>query len=162
MKAELRFAKPKTDMKIKETKQHVSIGSAENIFFKPKGEVTVGLFPIPEWLKQPKCYLCPHPAKYLLVDASPICSKCLDTMLVGTNVKMREADTSVPITIDIISHSRFEWSTDGEKWYSIWGKNLKPDHPELFLIEMRRAVLSGQPILVECDYDKENKAMRIY
>lgn len=162
MKVELRFAKPKMDAKMKDNKQHISIGSAENVFFKPKGEMNVVLFPIPEWLKQPKCYLCLQPAKYLLPDASPICPKCLDKMFVGANTKMREADTSVPITMDIIAHSRFEWSTEGEKWYSIWGKNLKPDNPELFLIKMRRAVLSGQPILIECDYEKENKTMRIY
>lgn len=162
MKAELRFAKPKMDGKVKETKQHVSISSAENVFFKPKGEMSVSLFPIPEWLKEPKCHLCPQPAKYLLLDASPICPKCLNMMLIGTNVKTRKTDTSIPITMDVITHSRFEWSTDSEKWYSIWGKNIKSDHPELFLTEMRRSILANQPILVECDYDKETKIMRIY
>jgi hypothetical protein len=122
----------------------------------------VGFFPIPEWFKDPKCTLCPNRAKYLLSDASPVCGSCVNKMMVDANRKMREADTSVPITMDVISHSRFEWSCDGEKWYSIWGKNLKPDHPDLFLIELRRAVLSNASFLIECDYEKETKTMRVY
>lgn len=161
MKIELRFAKLKLDKNIKETKQHVTVEAIENVFFKPKRQLIVGLFPIPEWLQNPLC-ICGQTAKYLLEDATAICPECIHKMLSNMNEKMKESDTSIPITMDVITHSRFEWSTDGEKWYSIGGKNLKPENPERFIVEMRQAILNSQPILLECDYEKETKIMKIY
>jgi hypothetical protein len=161
MKIELRFAKPKTEKISKETKHHVTVEAVDNVFFKPSRQIVVSLLPIPEWLQNPAC-ICGQSAKYLLEDATPICPKCVDRMLNSMNKKMKEIDTSIPITMDVITHSRFEWSTDNEKWYSIWGKNIKPDNPEKFVEEIRQAILDKQPILLECDYEKETKIMRVY
>jgi hypothetical protein len=81
--------------------------------------------------------------------------------MVGLNKKESLTDTSIPITMEVIAHTRFEWSTDGEKWYSLMGKNIKVDRSDLFLKELKKCILESHPMNVEADYEKETKEMVI-
>jgi len=91
----------------------------------------------------------------------PICQKCIHQIMAGLNKKESNAETSIPITMEIVIHSRFEWSVDGEKWYSLMGKNIKIDRLEIFLKELKKSILEKHPMNVEAEYAKETKEMTI-
>jgi hypothetical protein len=148
MKVELRIAGSK-------------VGSVQNHVFKPRKSIKVSLLPLPEWLKDPTCHICNQRAKFLLPELNPICQKCVEGMIVGMNKKEVSTDTGIPLTKEVIAHSRFEWSTDGERWYSLWGKGIKPDNFDVFLRDLRKSLLEGSPLFIEAEYDKETKEMRI-
>lgn len=139
------------------------LGSISNVIFKTKKQFKMALFPLPpeEWVGKQTCSLCNGKPDFLQEDMKPICRKCIKQLMVGLNKKESSTDTSIPITMEVIAHTRFEWSTDGEKWYSLIGKNIKVDRSDLFLKELKKSILESHPMNVEADYAKETKEMVI-
>lgn len=137
--------------------------SISNVIFKPIKEFKMTLFPLPpnEWVGKQKCYICNNEPHFLMDSFQPICRECIKSMMKGLNAKEAMIDTNTPITMNVINKTRFEWSLDGEKWYSLMGKNIKSDKPELFLKELRFSMINNKPITIEADYDKETKIMTI-
>lgn len=139
------------------------LGSIENITFKPKSKVKMTLLPLPpkEWVGEQTCSLCGGKPDFLQESMQPICRKCINNMFTGLTKKQSTTETSVPITMEVVTHIRFEWSTDGEKWYSLAGKNIKVEDPNLFLNELKKSILEKRPMNVEADYIKEDRALII-
>lgn len=139
------------------------LGTISNVMFKPTKQFKMRLFPLPpnEWVGEQKCSICGKKPDFLTDDMDPICKKCIATLMVGLNKKESAQSTSIPITWEVVSHSRFEWSLDGEKWYSLMGKNIKVERAELFLKELKKSILEKHTMSVEADYEKETKTMTI-
>jgi hypothetical protein len=149
-------------MKVELRLANAEVGSITNVMFKPRKVFHLSLLPLPtEWIKDPKCNICNGPANFLMEDFKPVCRGCIKGMMKGVNKKDSSTDTSIPITMDVVSRARFEWSTDGEKWYSLMGKGIKPDRPEIFLNELRKSLLENHPMVVEAEYFKEQKEMKV-
>lgn len=140
------------------------LGTIKNVMFKPRGpSFKMSLYPLPptEWVGPQVCDICGGKPDFLKEDSKPICNKCIDKLTRGLNKKESAEEPSIPITLSIISRTRFEWSVDGDKWYSIQGRNLKVDRPKIFLEEVKKSVLESRPMTVEGDYEKETKSMTI-
>lgn len=150
-------------MKIELRIADADLGTVANVVFKPTKQFKMKLFPLPpdEWVGEQKCQSCSGKPDFLTEDMHPICKKCIAVLMVGLNKKESKEETSIPMTWEVVSHSRFEWSLDGEKWYSLMGKNIKIERPELFLKELKKSIISKQPMSVEVDYEKETKTMTI-
>jgi len=149
-------------MKIELRLANTEVGSITNVIFNPRKVFHLSLLPLPtDWVKDPRCHLCNEKADFLMEDFQPVCRKCIKGMMKGVNKKDSTTDTSIPITMDIVFRARFEWSTDGDKWYSLMGKNIKPDQPEVFLKELRKSLLEKHPMFIEAEYFKEKKEMII-
>ena len=64
-----------------------------NHIYVPLRPVSIQLFPIPTFVKTPKCETCQNPAHYLLKQASPICPDCVNKLLENSNrIKKHEFD----------------------------------------------------------------------
>jgi hypothetical protein len=139
------------------------LGTVANMIFVPKKQFRMKLFPLPpvEWVGEQKCSLCGGTPAFLQEDFSPICRKCIDTLMKGITKKTVKQEASIPITWDIVTHTRFEWSTDGTKWYSIAGRNIKVTPQKLFLEELKKSIVEKKPMSVEADYEKETKTMTV-
>lgn len=139
------------------------LGTISNVMFKPQKQFKMRLFPLPpaEWVGEQKCTVCGGKPDFLQESMTPICRKCIDRLMKGVSKKESQQETSIPITWDVVSHARFEWSLDNEKWYSVLGRNLKVDKKELFLIYLKRSIVEKRPMSVEVDYEKETKTMTI-
>jgi hypothetical protein len=131
--------------------------------FAPTKKFSMKLFPLPpiEWVGEQKCSVCGGKPNFLQENMTPICVRCIDQLTKGITKKESKQETSIPITWDVIAHSRFEWSLDGDKWYSVMGKNLKVDKQELFLKELKKSIIEKHAMFVEADYEKETKTMII-
>jgi hypothetical protein len=150
-------------MKIELRIANTDLGTVSNIIFKPNKQFKMKLFPLPpdEWVGEQKCSICSGKPDFLTEDMRPICKKCIAQLMIGINKKESQIETSIPITMEIVSHTRFEWSVEGEKWYSLMGKNVKVDKPDLFLRELKKSIIEKRPMSVEADYEKETKEMTI-
>jgi hypothetical protein len=139
------------------------LGTVSNVMFKPTKQFKMKLFPLPpnEWVGEQKCPNCGGKPDFLTEDMHPICKKCIAVLMVGLNKKESAQSTSIPITWEVVSHARFEWSLDNEKWYSLMGKNIKVDRPEIFLKELKKSIIEKRPMSVEADYEKEIKTMTV-
>ena len=139
------------------------LGTVSNIVFKPIKQFRMALFPLPpdDWVGDQKCTSCGGKPDFLQEDMRPICNNCIDVITRGLNKKESQEEVSIPITIEIISRTRFERSTDNEKWYSVKGQNIKCDRPKVFLEELKRSILDKRPMDVEADYDQATKIMTI-
>lgn len=139
------------------------LGTVANVVFKPNKQFKMKLFPLPpdEWVGEQKCPNCGGKPDFLTEDMRPICKKCIATLMVGLNKKESTQATSIPMTMEVVSHARFEWSLDSEKWYSLMGKNIKVDRPDLFLKELKKSIIEKRPMSIEADYEKEIKTMTI-
>lgn len=139
------------------------LGTVSNVIFTPKKQFKMKLFPLPpdDWVGEQKCSSCGGKPDFLQENMTPICKKCIALLMVGLNKKESKEATSIPITWEVISHSRFEWSLDSEKWYSIMGRNLKVERPEIFLRALKASIISKQPMSLEVDYEKETKTMTV-
>lgn len=150
-------------MKIELRIADADLGTVSNIMFKPNKQFKMKLFPLPpdEWVGEQECSVCGGKPDVLQENMKPICKKCIAQLMVGLNRKESKAETSIPITMEIVSHTRFEWSIGGEKWYSVMGRNIKVDRPDLFLKELKKSILEKRSMSIEADYEKETKEMTI-
>lgn len=150
-------------MKIELRIADADLGTVQNVVFKPKKQFKMVLLPLPpeEWVGKQICSVCGGEPKFLQENMQPICQKCIHQIMTGLNKKESNAETSIPITTEIVAHSRFEWSVDGEKWYSLMGRNIKIYRPEIFLKELKKSILEKHPMNVEAEYAKETKEMTI-
>lgn len=142
---------------------NADLGTISNVIFKPVKQFRMALFPLPpdEWVGDQKCTACGGKPDFLQEDMRPICNKCIDIITRGLNKKESQSEVSIPITTEIISRTRFEWSTDNEKWYSVKGKNIKTDRPEVLLRELKKSILEKRPMDIEADYDQATKIMTL-
>src|SRR5208337_356238 len=133
------------------------LGTVTNVIFAPKKHFNMKIFPLPptEWVGEQKCSVCGGNPDFLQEDYTPICRKCIDTLMKGITKKSVQQETSIPITWDIVTHTRFEWSLDGEKWYSVAGRNIRVTPQKLFLDELKKSIIEKRPMNVEADYEKE-------
>ena len=142
---------------------NVDLGTVINIVFRPQKPFRMRLFPLPptEWVGEQKCN-CGENPDFLTEDMRPICKKCIDTIMRGVVInKIKHEEPSIPITLEIIGNSRFEWSIDGDKWYSIKGKNIKTEQSDLFMQNLKKSIIEKRPMVAEADYDKDKKELTI-
>jgi len=149
----------KIELRIADT----DLGTVINVMFKPSKQFKMKLFPLPpdEWVGEQKCQSCGGKPDFLTEDMRAICKKCISVLMIGLNKKESAQSTSIPITWEVVSHARFEWSLDSEKWYSLMGRNIKVDRVDLFLKELKKSIIEKHPMSVEADYEKEIKTMTI-
>lgn len=150
-------------MKISLRIADTDLGTVSNLVFKPIKQFTMKIFPLPpnEWVGEQKCQTCDGKPDFLTEDMHPVCRKCVEIIMHGLNKKETKQEPSVPITMAIVSTARFEWSVDGEKWYSIKGKNIKSERADLFLKELKKSILEKHPMNIEADYDKDRKELSV-
>jgi hypothetical protein len=150
-------------MKINLRIADTDLGTVTNVVFKPKKHFRMALFPLPpdEWVGPQHCSACGGKPDFLQEDMKPICKKCIDTITRGLTVKEASQEPSIPVTMEVVFSSRFEWSVDGEKWYSIKGKNIKCERPDSLLKEVKKSILEKRPMVLEADYDKDTKTMSV-
>jgi len=132
----------------------------ENTIFVSKTSKSVTFFPIPPFLKNPKCG-CGTKAQFMLEDMSCVCSKCLNKPFVGVELK-KEDDISISLTEWNIRNIKFEWSVNNDRWYTIYGRSLKPRNWKRFLSELKSMILHDKELSLEVDYEKETKILLIY
>ena len=139
------------------------LGTVINTVFKPQKKFTMALFPLPpdEWVGDQKCVNCNGKPNFLTEDIKPICNKCIDVITRGLNKKEMHEEPSIPVAMDVIANSRFEWSSDGDKWYSVKGKNIKTDRPDIFIKDLKKSIITKCPMNVEADYDQATKVMTL-
>jgi hypothetical protein len=140
------------------------LGTVSNVIFEPIKQFSMKLYPLPlsEWVGEQKCSICNGKPDFLTEDMKPICKICISSLMIGLNKKQSKLEPSVPVTADVILKTRFEWSIDGEKWYSVQGRNIKPDRPDLFLEELKKSILEKRVMEFEADYEKETKRMSLF
>ena len=150
-------------MKINLRIADTDLGTVSNVVFKPIKRFSMRIFPLPpdEWVGPQKCTVCEGKPDYLQENMTPICKNCIETIMRGLNKKESSPEPSVPVTMEIVSTARFEWSVDGEKWYSIKGKNIKNERPELFLKELKKSIIEKTPMILEADYDQGAKELSL-
>jgi len=131
-----------------------------NKVYKSDRNIRVKVFPIPNFIKEPKC-LCGKEAIAMEEEMNLICARCLqkklETKVVLTSVK----DMSIPLTEETIKRMRFEWSTDGDRWYYVHGKNLRPSNWDILIERIKKMVVQDAPITLEAEYRKETKELEI-
>jgi len=132
----------------------------KNSTFVSKTSKTVTLFPVPPFLKNPKCK-CGNKTEFMLEDMSCICSECVNKPLVGVKLKT-ENDVSIPLTKYTIRNIKFEWSVNNDRWYTVYGRGLKPRNWNKFLVKLKDMILHDKELSLEVDYDKDKKEMTIY
>ena len=147
------YLRPIAGKKISKTMNHT---------FIPLKPIKIRLYPIPMWLKDPKCETCKGPAAYLLKEATPICAVCLNKIIEKSNRYNQDEELSIPLTMDTIKRFAFEWSVDGNKWYRVYGKNIDTQNEKSFIIKMREGLLQNEPVIFDGDYDQKTKIMTIY
>jgi len=141
--------------------QNVNIQKTRNSIFTPNISKSFTFFPIPSFLNEHKC-ACGKKATVILDDMSCICSECVKDRFKNTNKFEMVEDLSFSLTEITIKKLRFEWSVNQERWYNVYGQNLKPKNWTKFLSKIKDMLLNGKSIILEVEYKKETKEMIIY
>lgn len=94
-------------------------------------------------------------------DMSCVCPKCINKALVGVRLETK-VDVSIPLTKYTIRNIKFEWSVNDDRWYTVYGRGLKPRNWDRFLSELKNMILHDKTLSLEADYDKDRKEMTIY
>lgn len=129
--------------------------------YVPKRDVEIKITPVPPFLKGGKCK-CGKKAKFMLGNLTFICSKCLSSMFADSNELKTMKDVSIPLTEGTLSMLRFEWSLNRERWYNLFGGNIKPRNVKKFLSNVKEMLVKNKTFILEVEYDKENKIMTIF
>lgn len=138
------------------------IKMADNIMFRPKKLKTITMCPIPPFLKGAKCS-CGKKATVMLKDTSTfLCFDCIKEYMIDCTELVKEQDVSIPITKTTILRLRFEWSINGERWYSVYGRNIHPQNWDKFISKVRNIIIDGKMTLLNGDYEREGKKLTIY
>jgi hypothetical protein len=137
------------------------IKRADKTIFVCKSPVTMTILVLPPFVNDAKCK-CGKDAEFMLDDMNFICSDCVGKEFVHSNHMMKEEDISIPLTRITINKIKFEWSVNQSRWYTIWGRNIKPKSWDKFVAKIREIILSGKITMFEGEYDKEKKEMVIY
>jgi len=133
-----------------------------NKLFISEKNIKVKLYPIPNWIKNPKCQ-CGKKADYVLEDVSLICKKCLEDVLNVTTKLYELKDVNIPIIQETIKMLRFEWSTDKNRWYHIRGENIQPANWENFLESIKELITKNKSTLqFNAEYDKNVKTLKLW
>ena len=130
-----------------------------NKVFVPSKPVQITLYPT-IMIENPKCG-CGNEAKYMLEDMSLTCNECLNKMMIHTSILQEKEDTAIPLNEGTIKRLRFEWSPDGERWYSVQGRNLIIGNVNSFIADLRKGIIADVPMETEAEYVKETKKMTI-
>lgn len=133
---------------------------AKNYEFVAEKNLHLVLCPIPEFIGAVKCD-CGEPATVLLNEETYKCNSCLIFLIPHTKLESND-DLSFPITFQTIKEMRFEWSTNGEKWYNVWGRNIETSNWNALLKELKAMALDKKEIEINGSYDPDNKHMQIY
>lgn len=97
----------------------------------------------------------------MLENMSCICSRCVNKPLAGIKLET-EDDVSIPLTKYTIRNIKFEWSVNGDRWYTVYGRGLKPRRWDKFLVRLKDMILRDRELSLNADYDKDKKEMTIY
>lgn len=154
MKIFLRLAKDKEGKKPKTR-------LVENHTFMSKKSLIISIFPLPPFLKDPKCE-CGNPADFVLEDMTCMCNECLNSSLKGVTSLEKNEEISIPLTKRTITRIKFEWSVNGGRWYTLYGRNIKPKNWDRFLPQLREMMMRDKTLTLDGDYKKETKEMVIF
>ena len=141
--------------------QEEKLSKTLNYIYVPESPIRVKVLPIPEFIKDAVCKSCKQPAKFMLEDMTLTCQPCLEQILKSVSTLEKKEDTLVPLTEETLAKMKFEWSTERERWYSIRGIGLKPKNMKSFLETIKKVFISGQFLVCEAEYDKDQKALQI-
>ena len=150
----------KAYLRLGEVKDKDQYKMLNNYSFNSETPKKIICYPIPPFVGEVKCD-CGEPTKFMNKNMQYKCFKCLN-LLIGKTKLQKTLDTSIPITKRTVMKIRFEWSVNGERWYSIYGSRFKPKHWNIFLMEIRELIINKNHIMLEVDYEKETKEMVIY
>jgi len=134
--------------------------SVESLRFVPNYSKEIVILPLPSFVKDPKC-TCGKPASFM-VDIKPICSECLAKEYENSNELQEIPDFSLPYSKTIINKLKFEWSVNQQRWYPVWGKQLRPKDWDDLLEKIRKVILKKTTILLDADWKKDTKELIIY
>jgi hypothetical protein len=136
--------------------------------FVNKDNIMTKVYPIPLDSNNNIAWTCKCGKKAGFLIEDLICVDCLNT-LISQSKLVTEKALIFPSLDKSVKSSVFEWSTNGESWYKIHGRNILYDArvvlPEYekkkrFLDIMEKVLLS-QSQSVECDYSTETKKLTI-
>lgn len=147
-------------LRLAETKKK-KIRIVENYTFTPRESLCITLVPVPSFLENPKCE-CGKPADFMLEDMICICRECLNINFKGITSLQKNNDISIPLTKRTITQIKFEWSVNGSRWYTLYGRNVKPKNWDKFLVQLRTMMLRNKTLNLNADYTKETKEMVIF
>lgn len=146
------------------SKQTLTVRKIEDVFYNTESRVVIRLYPLPKWIKDPTCG-CGRKGDFLIDGAVgfpvPICAECVNNKIPAIKLEKKE-DISFPVTEALIRRLKFEWSTNGDRWYYIHGRSLKPNNWNFFLKKIKKVVLGEGFVTLEVDYKKETKEMRVF
>ena len=138
------------------------IKMAKNTIFKSKEPKMITICPLPSFLKGAKCG-CGKNAKFMFKNMSTfICNGCFEKNMENCTKLVKEEDVSIPITRTTILRLKFEWSINERRWYTVYGRNLRPKNWEKFLLRIRDMIISGKLTLFDGEYKREYKELVIY
>lgn len=133
----------------------------KNYIFIPKKSLIISIFPLPPFLKNPKCE-CGNPADFILENMTCVCSECLNNSLKGVTSLEENEEISIPLTRKTITRIKFEWSVNGGRWYTLYGRNIKPENWDKFIPQLITAMMRDKTLTLDADYKKETKEMVIF
>ena len=130
--------------------------------FSTKKSFSISICPLPSFLKDAKCN-CGNEADFILNGIKCMCLDCLNKKFKGATTSMITfKDISIPLTKRTIVRIKFEWSVDGERWYTAYGRNLVTKDWNALLGKMRSMIINDTFIMLNADYDKEKKRLKIF
>jgi len=132
----------------------------DSYIFSVKKSFSVGVCPLPSFLKDAKCD-CGNEADFILNGTNCMCLKCLNGKFDGATSMITSKDISVPLTRRTIVRIKFEWSVDGERWYTAYGRNIVTKDWNALIGKMRSMIINDNFITLNADYDKEKKQLTI-
>ena len=145
-------------------KQNFVVRKTVNLVYTSQANIMICLYPLPKWFENPICG-CKAEAVFLIDGPIgfpvPICAKCLNSKIPMIKLEEKE-DVSFPMTERLVRKLRFEWSVNGDRWYSILGRNLKPNNWKVLFEKIRQIILSEGFITLNVDYKKETREMKVY
>ena len=132
----------------------------DNRVFMAKASKKILIVPIPHFLKEPKCK-CGKPADFMGENMTCICKECISEFFKGTKLT-KTPDVSIPLTRVTVLRLKFEWSVTRDRWYTIYGRSLRPKNWQNFLDKVGDMMIKDTMVLLEANYTKETKEMVIF
>jgi hypothetical protein len=145
-----------------------------NYTFVNKRNISLKVYPIKDATKESKCSKCKNAdAKFVCeigTELAALCPSCMNELVQPSELTQEKA-LVFPSLEKSVRSSAFEWSPNsGESWYKIHGRNLMIDttivRPEAEkkqkFLDIMELILLGQPQVVDCEYNKDEKKLTIF
>jgi hypothetical protein len=142
-------------------KKEDALQRVQNNVFRGEKSLTTTLYLIPEFIGKSKCG-CDGCNNEAVVINDNMILFCSEHAINGKTKLVKEEALTMQITQNTINHLIFEWSVTGDKWYTVLGKNLKPENWNSFLKQLKNYVMEKTHLYFSADYDKGKRELSIY